>query len=516
MRLVCPPSSAARSSLAWPLLVAALAVGTSACRETPSDAIEVTVIADGPLVLGEPVAPAADEAQSVLRLSIAQGLVRFDAAGQVVPGLAERWNVSDDGLSYIFRIEAGEWPDGRKFMARDVARILKRQLRATKDSAVREALGAVVDVVAMTDRVIEIQLSAPRPHLLELLAHPDFALIHEGTGSGPFQRRPDKLTEAGDGKPEIGEQGDAPPLPVMLTRRAMGIDGDVPEREEIELRARAAPAAIGAFQRGETDLVLGGTIGDLPLVTGLRLPRGALRFDPAIGLFGLVPARADGPLSEPDVRALLDRAIDRPALIAALAIPGLGPRATLLQAGLAGIAEPVQPAWLAQPIEERRPLLQSEAQRLFGETDRPTLRIALPDGPGDELVLARLIADWGALGIKVERVAEGSRPDLRWVDAVAPSTSAAWFLRSFRCAVVPICVAEADTLLEQARLAPNAAQRRQLLTDAATMMDAASLFFSIAAPIRWSLVGDRVPGYQVNSFARHPLADLGQRVPRGF
>ena len=70
-----------------------------------------------------------------MRVNLAQGLVRFDGAGQVEPGLAERWNVSDDGLSYIFRLASGEWPDGRKIMARDVARILKRQIRATRGSA---------------------------------------------------------------------------------------------------------------------------------------------------------------------------------------------------------------------------------------------------------------------------------------------------------------------------------------------------------------------------------------------
>ena len=61
--------------------------------------------------------------------NVAQGLVRFDAAGNIVRGLAERWNVSDDGLSYIFRIAATKWPDGRKITAQQVARLLKRAAR---------------------------------------------------------------------------------------------------------------------------------------------------------------------------------------------------------------------------------------------------------------------------------------------------------------------------------------------------------------------------------------------------
>jgi len=40
------------------------------------------------------------------------------------------------------------------------------------------------------------------------------------------------------------------------------------------------------------------------------------------------------------------------------------------------------------------------------------------------------------------------------------------------------------------------------------MMDEAQLFIPIAAPIRWSLVSGRAPGYAENPFARHTLVGL--------
>ncbi len=103
---------------------------------------------------------------AVLLGNVAQGLVRFDATGQIVPGLAERWNVSDDGLSYIFRIANTDWPGGSKITAQQVAKILKRLMAQSSDNPLKDSLGAVDDVVAMTDRVIEIQLRSPRPNLL--------------------------------------------------------------------------------------------------------------------------------------------------------------------------------------------------------------------------------------------------------------------------------------------------------------------------------------------------------------
>ena len=487
------------------LALAGVALVLGGCGRSEAEELRVAVIGSGPLTLGDPLSPTASEAQAVLRTTVAQGLVRFDGAGQVEPGLAERWNVSDDGLSYIFRLAAGEWPDGRRIMARDVARILTRQIAATRGSATREAMGAVEEVVAMTDRVIELRLAAPRPHLLELLAQPDFALIREGVGSGPFRPRPRDST---------GPRADDEPL--RLTRVLPGVDGEVGAREEVTLRVMAARPAITAFARGTLDLVLGGTLADLPLATRAQLPRGALRFDPASGLFGLVPGRRGGPLDEPGVRRLLSQAIDRDALVAALGVPGLVPRATVLQAGLEGVTDPVQPVWLAQPLAERRPALLREAQRLFGDTDRPTLSVALPDGPGGDLLFARLAADWRAIGVTLDRAAPGAAADLKWIDSVAPSTSPAWFLRQFRCATVPICVEEADIMLDSARAAPDAAQRGALLGQAAAIVDDATLFIALAAPIRWSLVGDRASGYQENRFNRHALADTMRRAPRGF
>ena len=487
------------------LALAGVALILGGCSNNETDALAVAVIGTGPLTLGDAMVPTASEAQAVLRTNLAQGLVRFDGTGQVEPGLAERWNVSDDGLSYIFRLAAGEWPDGRKIMARDVARILKRQIGASRDSATREALGAVEEVVAMTERVIEIRLAAPRPHLLELLAQPDFALIREGLGSGPF--RPRALDAIG------ARPADSP---LRLTRVLRGVDGEVGEREEVTLRVMATKPAIAAFRSGNLDLVLGGTLTDLPLANRAKLPRGALRFDPASGLFGLIPARGDGPLSEPGVRRLLSEAIDRDALVTALGVPGLGPRATILQAGLEGVADPVQPAWLAQPLAERRAALGKEAQRLFGDAQNLRLTVALPAGAGGDLLFARLTADWGAIGIMVERAAPAGVADLKWIDAVAPSTSPAWFLRQFRCSQTPICIKEADILLDSARAAPDAAQRGAFLGQAAIVIDEATLFIALAAPVRWSLVADRATGYQDNRFARHSLADISRRTPRGF
>ena len=95
---------------------------------------------------------------------------------------------------------------------------------------------------------------------------------------------------------------------------------------------------------------------------------------------------------------------------------------------------------------------------------------------------------------------------------MAPSSSPAWLLRRFRCEVAPICVEEAERLLAEARETLDPEQRGQLFIQAGRIMDDAQLFIAIAAPIRWSLVSGRVPGFAENPFARHTL--VGLRDPR--
>jgi peptide/nickel transport system substrate-binding protein len=81
-------------------------------------------------------------------------------------------------------------------------------------------------------------------------------------------------------------------------------------------------------------------------------------------------------------------------------------------------------------------------------------------------------------------------------------------VRRFRCGVAAICVEEAEQLLEQARATVDGRQRAALFLEAARLMDEAQLFIPIAAPIRWSLVSGRAPGFAENPFARHTLVGL--------
>ena len=478
------------------LMLAAL-FGSGSCRKQPEGAVKVIVIGGKP-ELRDPALGPLTSGDQLLLANVAQGLVRFDASGNIVAGVAERWTVTDDGLSYIFRLSSETWPDGRKITADQVARLLKRELAPRSRNSLKDQFGAVEDVVGMTDRVMEIGLTAPRPDLLSLLAQPQMAILRNGRGTGPFT-----ATAASSGGP------------IKLSREIVSPDDETTSREELLLGEASAPAAIRAFAAADADLVLGGTFADLPFASRVKLPRDSLRFDPASGLFGLMPAHSGGPLDRPEARRLLSQAIDRDSFVAALAIPGLAPRATLLEPGLDGLPAPAVPAWTATAFADRVAGLQAQAKRLFAKAPLPTIRVALPDGPGAAGLLQLLQRDWGALGFTVERASSGAAADFALVDEVAPSTSPAWFVRRFRCTFVPVCDSDADALMDAARQTPVPAQRYALLGQAAARIDDSQLFLPIAAPVRWSLVSGRIQGFAGNRYARHTLTDLEVRPSSG-
>jgi peptide/nickel transport system substrate-binding protein len=218
----------------------------------------------------------------------------------------------------------------------------------------------------------------------------------------------------------------------------------------------------------------------------------------------------DGPFSNPDARRLLGQALDRTNFVSGLGVPGLAARATLLEPGLDGVPTMAEPAWYATPLAERLTALRTLADKLFGQS-KPTIQVALPEGPGGDFLLDELKRDWGALGLTVTRAQDPASADFQLIDEVAPSSSPAWFVRRFRCGVAAICDDQADQLMESAREIPVPAQRYALLVQAAARIDDAQLFIPITAPVRWSLVSGRIQNFAGNRYARHTLTDLEQQ-----
>jgi len=243
----------------------------------------------------------------------------------IVPSLADRWEISDDGLRYVFHLREGlTWSDGTPLTAHDVEFGIKRVLDPSSpgssvaiyfvlENGEATYLGEnedwdAVGVGALDDRTVEFRLSAPAPYFMSVMNRPD---------GGPqprhaIERDGPAWTESGrqvvSGAFELASRTDDE----LVLRRRAARSGNV---AEVRLRQRPLADAMREYARGETDIVLARYTPRLADLTPRRLHpdvtlgpaswSGYIRFDHTSPVTGNI-----------DFRRALAHAIDRDALAA--------------------------------------------------------------------------------------------------------------------------------------------------------------------------------------------------------
>ncbi|MCB9149212.1 MAG: ABC transporter substrate-binding protein [Caldilineaceae bacterium] len=104
------------------------------------------------------------------------GLVRLnlvDGLRSVIPDLATSWDVSEDGLTYVFHLREGvTFHDGEPFTSADVVATFNRIMDPPEGvvSVFKDELVMVDSVEAVDDLTVQFNLNAPRSYFLDLLA----------------------------------------------------------------------------------------------------------------------------------------------------------------------------------------------------------------------------------------------------------------------------------------------------------------------------------------------------------
>jgi oligopeptide transport system substrate-binding protein len=131
--------------------------------------------------------------------ALLEGLVAEDPVDLTpVPGVAERWEISPDGLTYTFRLrESAQWSNGDAVTAGDFVASFRRILTASLAADYASLLyiiqnaepfhkGALSDfskvgVAAPDARTLRITLEYPSPQFLSMLNHTAFFPVHVPT-----------------------------------------------------------------------------------------------------------------------------------------------------------------------------------------------------------------------------------------------------------------------------------------------------------------------------------------------
>jgi oligopeptide transport system substrate-binding protein len=149
-------------------------------------------------------------AEGNLMRDLYEGLVVQNNKAEVVPGVAESWEVSDDGLTYTFKLrDDAKWSNGDPVKASDFvfafqriqdpataapyANMLYPIVNAEEINTAGAEIGSL-GATAIDDRTLEIKLKSPTPYFLELLTHQTGLPLHQAS----VEEHGDQFTQPGN------------------------------------------------------------------------------------------------------------------------------------------------------------------------------------------------------------------------------------------------------------------------------------------------------------------------------
>ncbi len=126
----------------------------------------------------DPTSAAAGAIDSVVYSNIFEGLTRFMGDGSIVPGLAKSWEISDDGLTYTFKLQDGvKFHDGTTMDAEDVKFSLDRARAEDSVNAQKALFAGISDVTVIDPLTVQLTLSEPNGNMLFNLAWGDAVIV---------------------------------------------------------------------------------------------------------------------------------------------------------------------------------------------------------------------------------------------------------------------------------------------------------------------------------------------------
>jgi peptide/nickel transport system substrate-binding protein len=156
----------------------------------------------------DPTANPAAAISEVLYGNVFEGLVQFAADGSAAPRLALSWEISADGLTYVFHLKSGvRFHDGSEFDAAAAKYSLERILAPGSTNPQRARLRAIRAIEVVDPLTLRLLLSRRSGGLLQSLAFGSAVMVSRASvmnnavrpiGTGPFRflrwRRGDSIT----------------------------------------------------------------------------------------------------------------------------------------------------------------------------------------------------------------------------------------------------------------------------------------------------------------------------------
>jgi oligopeptide transport system substrate-binding protein len=313
-----------------------------------------------------------------LEVDLFEGLVHYGPAGEPVPGVAERWTISDDGLTYTFALRANaKWSNGDPVTADDFVYALRRAVAPATASRYAFILFPIVNAEAIaggtiTDptqlgisapdaRTVVLRLNAPTPYFLGLLTHHMAFPVHRGTIERYGERwtRPGNLV--GNGAYRLAKW--VPQSEITLVKNEHYWDAAAVKLDEVVFVATEDRGAeLRRYRAGEIDVAYEAPIDQIDWI--VRNLKADWRPAPFLGIYYYGFNLQAPPFKDaPKLRKALALAVDRETLTARITRAGEKPAYSWVPPSIGNQYVMQQADWAGMSQAERNAL----AQKLYAE-----------------------------------------------------------------------------------------------------------------------------------------------------
>ncbi|MDN3553920.1 peptide ABC transporter substrate-binding protein [Halomonas almeriensis] len=379
--------------------------------------------------------------EDVLR-DIFEGLIAVNAQGEMIPGAASDWTVSEDGKRWTFTLrDELRWSDGEPLTAEDFVFALRRQVNPATASNYAHRLYPVVNAQAVNagdkpldalgvesrddGRTLVIHLEEPAAYFLKTLILPfGYPLPeHAVEEHGDAWSKPENIVVNGAFKPVSR---------VANTRLETARNPAYHAADSVSLEGvnffpvEDKNAGISRFRAGELDILR-----DFPAARYQwledNLPE-ATRITPSLGSYYYAFNLAENsPVADRRIREALSLAIRREVIANQLLDGAVTPAHSLVPTGVNHYTPAVQPG-LDEDMETRMARARELMQEAGHGPDNP-LELTLRYNSSEEhqRIAVAVAAMWEPLGVEVEmRASEANVHYSELMEADFQVARAAW------------------------------------------------------------------------------------------
>ena len=469
-----------------------------------------------------------------IKRDIFEGLTARGKDAAVIPGVAEKWDISADGKTYTFHLRDTTWSDGTPFTAHDAVYAWQRDVDPATGgkysfllypvkNAKAIAEGDIKDpgqlgAKATDDHTLVVELEAATPYFLDMLTHVSTYPVprHIIEKHGKNWTRPENIVGNGAFKMTAWQ----PNAHITLKKSDTYWDKDNVKLDQvIYYPTEDQNTELKRYRAGELDMTY-----EIPLdqIKWLRENlKDELKTGPLLGAYYYGFNLTRPPFKDnPKLREALTLAIDRDIITNKITGTGETPIYGIVPPGIAGY-DNYRPAYAGLSQQER----DERAKQLYAEAgyskDKPLkVELLYNTSENHKKIAIAITAMWKkTLGVEAQLVNQewkvflNTRQEKTSTEAFRagwfgdyndPNTFLELYLSKAGLNDSGYDSAKFDGLLQQASLEQNPAKRAALLKEAEQELIDSYAIAPIYSYVSKRLVKPYVKGYSPNIMDQYP------------